>query len=283
MMGKGNIRVFKEMSFELNIIHTSEIMERKGVSTIISVVIITATLMIILVVASFFATNLLEIQMQSSEFEQAKTTMLLLDKTIMDVSLRHGAVSSMQFSQRSGGIGLYRGDPINITIFAGSNKIWNNTIDTYIVKYRGGSLVSATETNLTNPGGLIVGNIKTEVENGGFGTLGHVRVKIENGAWIVLDYNRVRVTINKGLGTMDIYLVCLEPGTFGGSGTATIRVQNARTNVDALTVPTGQSNEISLVVHVAVGGLEERSECTFSGVQSVRIRVIVVYIRVSIV
>lgn len=188
----------------------------RAVSPVISTVIITATLLIILVVASFIATSMLEIQIQNSEFEQAKTAMLLLDKTIIDVSLRPGAAGSVQFNQRSGGIGLYKGGVINISIVSslGVNSI---TVGSYVVKYRGGSMVSTAEANLTELGGLLVDMSKP---------LGYVRIEVGGGAWIVLDYNRVRVIENRDLKTVDIYLISLKPGTFRGSGTVTVRVQN---------------------------------------------------------
>jgi len=260
--------VFKETYIE-NIIYTSEIMKRKGVSPIISVVVITATLMVILVVASFFATNLLEIQMQSSEFEQAKTAILLLDKTIIDVSLRPGAASSVQFNQRSGGIGMYEGEPINMKIINASNSevLWSTTINpSYVIKYHGGSMVPAAEANLTNPGGLIVDMSKP---------LGYARIEAGNGVWIVLDYNRVRVTANEELGTIDIYLIRLEPGRFGGSGTVSVRVQNMDINVTSLRL-NGSGN---LKVRVEVGGLyEEQGPFRASSVRVIEVRV-----RISIV
>ena len=81
---------------------------KSAVSPVISTIIISSTLLIILLIASFVSTNLLELQLANTEFEQAKTNMLLLNKIIQDVALRPGATSSIQFNQRSGGIGIYR-------------------------------------------------------------------------------------------------------------------------------------------------------------------------------
>jgi len=78
----------------------------KGVSTIISTIIITGTLLIILVIASFVSANVLDMQIANTEFEQAKTNMLTLDETIQDVALRRGSGGYVQFNQRSGGIGI---------------------------------------------------------------------------------------------------------------------------------------------------------------------------------
>lgn len=200
------------------------LMDDMGISPIISTIIVTASLLIILLVAFFFATNMLEIQMERSEFEQAKVAMLLLDRTIVDVSLRYGAASSVQFNQRSGGIGVYEGEPLTIMIIDESGTtIWRNTATPYIIKYRGGSLTPAAQMNLTNPGGLILRDPSKP--------LGYVRVEVRDGAWIVLDYNRVRVMENKFLKAIDVYMIRLTPGRFGGSGAVTVRVQNKGVNL----------------------------------------------------
>lgn len=78
----------------------------RAASSIITTIILSAVLLIILIVASFAATNVLDIQMASTEFEQAKTNMLLLDDVVQDVSLRPGSGGYVQFNQRSGGIGI---------------------------------------------------------------------------------------------------------------------------------------------------------------------------------
>ena len=55
---------------------------RKGISPTIATIIISSTLLIILVIASFVSANVLELQIASTEFEQAKTNMMLLDEVI---------------------------------------------------------------------------------------------------------------------------------------------------------------------------------------------------------
>ena len=78
----------------------------RAVSTVITTIILSAVLLGILVVASFVAVNILDMQMASTEFEQAKTNMLLLNDIIQDVSLRRGSGGYVQFNQRTGGIGI---------------------------------------------------------------------------------------------------------------------------------------------------------------------------------
>jgi len=190
--------------------------DEKAISPVVSTVIITATLLIILVVATALASSMLEIQLQNLEFEQAKTMMMALDKVIAEVSLRPGAASSVQFNQRRGGIGVYQGETMTIRVLNGTQQVppEHNYI-TYVIKYRGGSMVSAAPTNLSGSGKLVV-----EAHE----PLGHVRVEVGDGAWIVLDYNRVRISSNPSLEAVDVFVVLLRPGTFGGSGMVTVKV-----------------------------------------------------------
>ena len=78
----------------------------KAVSPIISTLIISGVLLVILAISSFVSTNVLELQIAATEFEQAKTSMMLLDDIIQDVALRRGSGSYVTFNQRSGGIGV---------------------------------------------------------------------------------------------------------------------------------------------------------------------------------
>lgn len=200
-----------------------------AVSPVISTVIISSALLIILVIASFISTNILEIQLSNTEFEQAKTSMLLLNKVIQDAALREGAVSSIRFSQRSGGIGVYKSvEKINIALMhnAQENSIYPfNEFDTfYIIKYRGGSRASAAEADLAGSPSLLVNPSDP---------LGYVRVEVGGGVWIVLDYLRVRVVTNVFLRIGDvnynlteIFIIRLELGSLEGSGTVTVKVQN---------------------------------------------------------
>jgi hypothetical protein len=196
-----------------------------AVSPVISTVIISSILLIILVIAAYISTNLLEIQISNTEFEQAKTNILLLNKVIQDVALRPGATSSIQFNQRGGGIGIYKSvEKINIEHSNGSLLYpFNSSQEFYVIKYRAGSRVSAAETILAGSPSLIVSASDS---------LGYIRVEAGNGIWIALDYLRVRVantTLVIGdtqYNRVDIFVIRLEMGSVGGSGTVTIKVQN---------------------------------------------------------
>ena len=235
--------------------------DEKAISPVVSTVMITATLLIILVVATALASSMLEIQLQNLEFEQAKTMMMALDKVIAEVSLRPGAASSVQFNQRRGGIGVYQGEAMTIYVLNGTQQVLELSNATYVIKYRGGSMVSAAPTNLSGSGELVV-----EAHE----PLGHVRVEVGDGAWIVLDYNRVRISSSPSLEAVDVLVILLRPGTFGGSGVVTVKVWNR----DVRSWPPLEGDTIV----VKVGDREV--SLSLGGLQSIRITEVVVEVSV---
>lgn len=218
----------------------------KAVAPVISTVVITATLLIILIIASFITANLLELQIQNTEFEQAKTNMMLLNELIMDVALRQGAASSVKFNQRAGGIGIYK-SPENLTITDNNGAKYYpfNTNDAfYVLKYHGGSRVSASNMTLTEESfNITSGSPYLIVES--FQPAGYVWVEACNGAWIVLDYFRVRVANYLEYDLTDIFVVRLNKGLTGGSGTVTVKVRNSAVNTETYQI----DENVPLFVH----------------------------------
>jgi hypothetical protein len=246
----------------------------RAVSPVISTVIISATLLVILVISSFTSTNILELQIVNTEFEQAKTNMLLLNKMIQDVALKQGSAGSIQFSQRSGGICIYEStEKISIRVDSVELYPFDPSVKFYTVKYRGGSGVSAAEVDLAGSPSLIVGMA---------GSLGYLRVETGDGVWMVLDYLRLRVVTNTVLkvGSVEynltnIFIIRLELGPTGGSGTVTVRVQNM-----GFTTKTYVYETSSITLQIDVGSRSEAFKLTSSGKLVVAITEAVV--RVSI-
>lgn len=204
--------------------------EVEAVSPVVSTVVITATLFVILMIASFIATSLLELQVENTEFEQAKTNMQLLNNLIMDVALRPGAASSIKFSQRTGGIGIYPAKaPLEITNSSG-HRIYppNNDVKFYVLKYRGGSMVTASNTTLIPQPPSECKRIVSMPES-----LGHVKVEVGNGAWVVLEYLRVRIATNNTFtigsttyNLTEVFILRLKPVETRGSNVVTVKVQS---------------------------------------------------------
>jgi hypothetical protein len=198
----------------------------RGLSPVISTVIISGTLLVILAVASFTSMNILELQLASTEFEQAKSNMLLLDEVIHDVAMRRGSGGYVQFNQRAGGIGIEE-EETTIKVEINGTAIYESSNPISIV-YRGGSLASGSEQTLR-------GNDSLLVEMGDM--LSYLRVEFDNGIIIKLDYNRIRIV---DMGKFNIYegeevktcnmiginFIKLVMGSMGGSGTINFKVRN---------------------------------------------------------
>jgi len=216
---------------------------KRAFSSVISTIIFTSVLLIILVVATFVSMNILNAQMNSTEFEQARSNMLLLDTTVQDVSLRPGAGGYVQFNEREGGIGLINQTADSLSITATAGQTTNSTSFNGLVQfiYSGGSLASAAVNPSTGYTSLR-GNLSYAYVNLTQG-LGFLRLEQNNGAKIKLDYDRVRVVstglIDSQTNLVQISFIHLIKGATSGSGTVNVQVQNIQTNTTTWQFPSG--------------------------------------------
>ncbi len=216
---------------------------KRAVSTVISTVILTSVLLVVLVVASYVSLNILSNQMASTEFDQAKSNMLLLDTTVQDVSLRPGAGGYVQFNERTGGIGLMNQAADSLSIYATNGTIGSTTNGTDFTTYStdfnnlvqfvysGGSLASAAIDQSIGYTPLR-GNPNFTYVNMSQG-LGFLRLEQNNGPKINLDYDRVRIVstglIDSETNLVQISFIHLVMGSTSGSGTVNVQVQNIQT------------------------------------------------------
>ena len=212
---------------------------KRAFSTVISTIILTSVLLIILIVATFVSTNMLTLQMNSTEFEQAKSNMLLLDDMVQDISLRAGSGGYLQFNERTGGIGLTQSTmtvTVNVTDNEGTKTIYNNSLTIFNFTYSGGSLTSAANVDLR--GNESMGTLMNMSQS-----LGYLRVELDKGAKIKLDYDRMRVVqvglIDGSTNLIEITFVRLVKGAMGGSGTVNVKLQNVQTITNATSIPSG--------------------------------------------
>lgn len=222
-----------------------------GISPVITTIIISGVLLVILVLASFFATNILEVQIANTEFEQAKTNMVLLGEVVQDVALRRGSGGYVQFNQRSGGIGIREDtEPIKVVVEGEpiyDSEWFNNTIS---FVYRAGSYVSTSNMTLRGTNKSLVNMTQP---------LSYLRVETGQGVHIKLDYHRVRITT---MGTVDdanyvgVTLIRLKQGRLGGSGTINVKVQNIDVTTTSERYP---SSNINIQVKLGTRPPEDRS------------------------
>ena len=187
--------------------------------------------------------------MTSTEFDQAKSNMLLLDSNVQDVSLRPGAGGYVQFNEREGGIGMATTtDSLSISATDGV-ATQNSPIFTNLVTlvYSGGTSASAAVDSTTGftplRGEQVAAANMTQ-------NLGFLRLEQNNGAKIKLDYDRVRVVstglIDSHTNLVQVTFIHLKQGEIGtATGTVNVMVQNIKTTT---TTWTFNSPSISITV-----------------------------------
>jgi len=196
----------------------------EAISVALSTIIISASILAITAIATFVSTNVLELQVQSTEFEEAKMTMILLDDIIEDVGLKQGSGGYLRFNCRSGGLMIAQNNTLKVFVKGNPNPILNITSLIYLA-YRGGRLVGYTPTVLRGNNIPYVTTIALP--------LCYLRIETGPGAWIRLDYNRVRIVdmgqnVVKGqvYNFVDITFIQLTRGEYRGSGSLSIKSQN---------------------------------------------------------
>jgi hypothetical protein len=206
---------------------------KRGLSNVISTVILTGIMLTILLVASFISLNIINAQLVSTEFEQAKSNMLLLDTTVQDVALRSGAGGFVQFNERQGGIGIANqtGDSLSINATDGETTYSANFNGLVEFIYSGGTLAT-NAVNSTSGYTSLRGDLNYAYVNM-TQNLGFLRLEQEDGAKIKLDYDRVRILstglVDSQTNFVHLIFIHLIKGITSGSGTVNVHVQNYQT------------------------------------------------------
>ncbi|MEM2960596.1 MAG: hypothetical protein QXU67_03220 [Candidatus Bathyarchaeia archaeon] len=205
----------------------------------------------IAMITAYAANNVLELQMQAAEFDNAKTGMRLLMDVITDVGLRHGSGSSVRFNSRAGRFNVIEMSNgmkkiyLKVELIAGEERITlidtSETLEPLLnITYGGGTYMSTLSP-------LNIGTNDLKVESTSM-PLGWLRTRQENGAWIKLDFNRVRI-IPSGIvniaGTnyycLDIAFIQMIKGDFSGAYPPTLNVKVQNVGIDIDTVMTEES------------------------------------------
>ncbi len=246
---------------------------RLAISPVISAVILTSILLVILIIAAFVSANILEMRVQNTEFEQAKTNMMLLDEIIEEAGLKQGAGSYVQFNLNSGALSVIEGDDMTINV-SGLETV---TFKTLTFTYRSGGFVSSSNSPLRGENSLIV--------SGAGAPLGYLRIENKDGvAQIKLDYNRVKV-INftdetSGYNVVEIIFFKVkraESKSMGGSGLLRVSAQNKGVQIKSY-----NCERETPVVSVQVGSISEFYSPSFSNGNDVIVIVVESEVEVSL-
>ncbi len=212
-----------------------KIRKEKGLSEIVTSVILTGIMLSIALIAMGFANNMFAIQSESTEFDQAKNIMTNLAEVIEHVSTKQGSSGYVKFNSRTGGPSFVRdAKTLTLSVETLSGTLPYDSINLLSVqcsqlKYRGGSLASAA-------GKYLIRGTEVPILFNNNASMGCVYVEQSDGAWIVIDYSRVNVlnlgtfNFSKGISAttglpifelvniLQVNYINLLPGTFSGSG-----------------------------------------------------------------
>ncbi|MGC8911160.1 MAG: hypothetical protein ACP5K8_03720 [Nitrososphaeria archaeon] len=213
----------------------SRLRSKKGLSEVVTSVILTGIMLSIALIAMGFANNMFSIQSENTEFDQAKNIMANLAEIIEHVSTKQSSSGYVKFNSRTGGPSFIRDAytfSVDVEAYSGTlpyDSIQLLTTQCNLLKYRGGSLVTAA-------GKYVIRGTEVLILSNNNASMGCVYVEQSDGAWIVIDYARVNVlnlgtfNFSKGISAttrlpifelvnmIQISYINMVPGTFSGSG-----------------------------------------------------------------
>jgi len=241
---------------------------RKGASVVLSAIVVAATTLTITVAALMFSDNVLKVQLDVSEYEQAKNMLVTLADLVEDVSASPLSAHYVRFNVRTSTPRFVPGiRDISVTVSGQASPVIVGK--TGIVEVKGGPLVGTVSMNtLLGEDRLIVDDVSKP--------LARVYEHQTDGAWITLDYSRVRVTslgcfyyydagnnLSGYLNAVRIAFVNLTIGTTIGSGSLDIVVRSLSTELETAII---QSNVVTL--SVILDG-DRTEELTINGLEKI--------------
>ena len=218
--------------------------------------ILISTALVVTVAAAFVSFEVVEVQSQIAEYENAKAALLSMAELIEGLSQSEGSAGYGRMYVRSGGLDIVN-DQTAFTLQVGGWKAID-ALPFVTMRFRAGRLVGGLDysvlrgdTGLTPQGTLIVSPSLPNVP------LGWVYLQREEGARVLVDFGRVRVNImgtyNLSTGTgweptnvVEIVFIRLTQGPTYGSDVFDVRAQNKRIILTSCKLP-GYSFELLAV------------------------------------
>ncbi len=241
---------------------------RKGASVLISALVVSSTTLTITVAALMFSDNILKIQLDVSEFEQARNVLLTLADMVEDVSANPMSAHYVRFNIRTSRP-CFENDysTISVTVDGLPGPVVEGKSG--VVKVEGGPFVGTVEKKmLLGKDCLIVDDISEP--------LAALFEEQDNGAQLRLDYMRVRVTslgcfyyydagngVRGYLNAIRIAFINMTVGKTIGSGPIDIVARSVGTKLRTVILP---YNEVK--VRVTVDGLRIE-EITLEGLETI--------------
>ena len=232
----------------------------RGISTVISTVILTFTMLIIVLSTSAFVTEVFNVQAENVEFEQAEYVMLTLANSINGIIFKPQSSSYIRTGFRTT-MPQLTDTGENMTIRIDDNI--TATIPIRTISIQGGSRVDVSESNLVGGEELLL----TDISN----PLHRIYIDRNDKAEVVLDYSRIRCiylgtsTFYNGSGSelynvIEITVVKISFGSIRTYNEAIFSVRN--TGVDISQIEKEQGDH---TIRVSLSGDEESVSLTELG------------------
>jgi len=210
---------------------------RRAISAVISAVILTATVLVITLIAQYVATNILNQQSQDQEFDQMKNNVMLFSEVVEDVATKPGTSGYLRFNLITARPSFRLSNKISVDVDVLGTVLQGSTRS---LQVEGGPLEGVT-------GKKTISGSDQHIINSLSSRLGRAYTNQSKGAWVVMDFLRIRV-INHGsfffydtgdgtsgnLNVVEISFINMSFGTIsGGSGVMNMKAQNMRLSVSS--------------------------------------------------
>jgi len=213
----------------------------------VGTLILTSAALVVTVAAAFVSFEVLEVQSQMAEYENAKVALLGMAELIEGLSQSEGSAGYGRMYVRAGGLDIVN-DQVAFTLRVGG---WTaiDALPFVTMRFRAGRLVGGLDfsvlrgdTGSTPQGTLVVPPSLPGVP------LGWVYVQRQEGARVLVDFGRVRVNIigtyNLSTGTgweptnvVEIVFIRLKQGPTYGRDVFDVRAQNKRITLTSNKLP----------------------------------------------
>ena len=240
-----------------------KVLRRRGISPVISTVILTSILLTIVGVTIFYATSLIDANRQQMEFESSKDMLVYAATALEQVALGTGGSRYVRFSLSTTGIDFISNAFGELSVKIGNTEILRDR-ETSAIVITGGPLVTSTFRMLRPE---IERSPRSEVNRlivGAGEPLAIVYQNFSGGALAVLRTTRVRVNYlgifkiyekgeTKKYNYFAVFYINLTFGELGGSGNIPVVFRNK-----GITTKEYVFDENSITITVKLDGREEQ-------------------------
>ncbi|MCD6508867.1 MAG: hypothetical protein J7L11_00530 [Thermoprotei archaeon] len=217
-------------------------MRDRGVSQVLTTVILSSVMISILYISLFISDNVIEYHAQATEYENAKELLTYMADAMEQVALGTGGVKYVRFNLRTTRLEFLKDYCEEVLVKLNGSEVIRDSPDAIVI--RGGDKLSAPSLRVLYPEGVVndAGEIARYVVNAGE-PITLVYETFDKRATTVLVCRRVRMNylgiyellVNGELrryAVFELSYINLTIGTVGGSSTIPVVIRNTGTTVN---------------------------------------------------